>query len=177
MGDAAPSAKQARVDALLARELRWPCDKSAVEMIALEEDCRLEAYRDIAGVWTCGWGETDGVSPGARWTQDHADARLLQSLHQWAEGVRRAIGDAPANANQFAAMLCLAYNIGLNGFAGSTVCRLHKAGDYAGAARAFTLWNKVRDPNYQLRISPALTERRKREAARYREPVQEPGQC
>ena len=164
--------KQKRVAALSARQIDWPCDWSAVETIALEEDCRLVAYPDDGGVWTCGWGETDGVQPGMRWTQDYADERFRRSLLEWTEGVRRALGGAYANTNQFAAMLCLAYNVGLAAFAKSTVCRLHKAGDYSGAARAFALWNKVRDRSTrQLRPHPALEARRAREAALYLEPV------
>lgn len=166
------STKQQRVDALLARAIEWPCAESAVEMIALEEDCRLAAYRDDAGVWTCGWGETEGVLPGARWTQEYADERLRLALHEWTAGVQHALGGAYANANQLAAMLCLAYNIGLAAFAKSTVARLHKCGDYAGAARAFALWNKVLDrATGQLRPHPVLEARRAREAARYLEPM------
>lgn len=164
--------KMTRVNALLARAIEWPCDASVVRMIALEEDCRLAAYQDDGGIWTCGWGETDGVQPGARWTQEYADERLRRALQEWVEGVQRALAGAYANTNQLAAMLCLAYNIGMSAFARSTVCRLHRAGDYSGAARAFALWNMVRDRSTgKLRPHPALEARRAREAARYLEPV------
>lgn len=167
-----PETKADRVRALLARPITWPCHVSAVEMIATEEDCRLKAYRCPAGVWTIGWAETEGVKAGMRWTQEVADERFREALQEWTAGVEKALGGAYANDHQMAAFLCLAYNIGLPAFQRSTVLRLHKRGDYAGAARAFALWNKRRDPKTgQLVEDDALTARRAREAARYLTPV------
>lgn len=170
--------KERRVAALLRRPIEWPCSLLAVETIALEEDCRLVAYQDDAGVWTNGWGETDGVRPGDRWTQDYADERFRASLEEWTDGVRAALAGAYANEHQFAAMLCLAYNIGIPGFRTSTVLRRHKAGDTVGAARAFALWNKVTDPRTRAkREHPVLVARRAREAALYLRPMQADGEA
>lgn len=158
-----------RVDALLARDLPWPCPPAAVRMVALEEDCRLTAYQDRTGRWTCGWGETDGVQPGTVWTQAQADQRLLQSLTVWSDGIRAALGGTYASANQFSAFLSFAYNIGLAGFRASSVLRLHQAGDYAGSARAFALWNQSRVRGVR-QDDPVLVGRRAREAALYLTP-------
>ena len=164
-GGRAATTKTARVQRLLARPIDWPVPRQAVAMIAMEEDCRLEAYLCPAGVWTCGWGETDGVVKGMRWTQDYADERFRQSLFQWGQGLR-AMLTAPATDDELSAMLSLAYNIGLGGFARSTVLRQHNAGNKMAAARAFRLWNKATIDGW-LQELPALTARRLREEALY----------
>ena len=62
------------------RGMAWPICWEAVELIALAEGCRLKAYKCPAGVWTCGWGATDGVDRHTRWTQAEADARLCEDI-------------------------------------------------------------------------------------------------
>ncbi len=157
--------KLQRVEALMGRAIAWPIHRDAVRLIALEEDCRLSAYLCSAGVWTNGWGETAGVKPGMRWTQEQADARFLASLTEYAAAVEDML-KTPATPEQKGALVSLAYNIGLGGLRGSRVLRLHNAGDFAGAARAFGLWNKYRKDGV-LTVSTGLTARRATEAALY----------
>lgn len=163
--------KEARVAALLQRPIDWPCPVLAVEAIALEEDCRLKAYLDDAGVPTCGWGETEGVTMGMEWTQEYADERLRQALYKWTTTVKGLIGSAPTTEHQLAAMLCFAYNVGLAAFARSTVLKCHLRGDTSAASRAFSLFNKTTDPATKKRVEhPVLTARRARESAMYLTP-------
>lgn len=153
------------------RDLAWPIAWAGVEEIARSEGCRLRAYRDIAGVWTIGWGETEGVTAGMVWTHAEADRRLLERLEYFARHVWDML-QRPANPHQFAAMVSLAYNIGLAGFARSTVLKAHNRGDAESAARAFALWNKAR-VNGVRRVVAGLTARRAREAALYLAPAPE----
>lgn len=112
------------------------------------EGCRLEAYPDPGSrdgtPWTIGWGSTGpDVTKGAVWTQQQADERFAHDLNtKYAPAVDAAIGDAPTTQEQFDAMVCLTYNIGIAAFKRSTVLRKHKSGDYKGAAAAFVMWNK-----------------------------------
>lgn len=112
------------------------------------EGCRLEAYPDPGSrdgnPWTIGWGSTGpDIKRGTVWTQEQADARFEQDINtKYAPAVDKLLGDVPTTQNQFDAMVCLTYNIGINAFSRSTVLRLHKAGDFQGAARAFLMWNK-----------------------------------
>ena len=127
------------------------------------EGCRLAAYRDIVGVWTIGYGHTEGVHLGQIITQAQADQMLADDLdHVYGPGVLDAIGDVPTTQAQFDAMTSLAFNIGVGGFARSTVCRMHKAGNYTAASEAFVLWNKAGG-----RTLEALTRRRLTEAKLY----------
>ena len=133
-------------------------------------DGRFEAYLCPAKVWTIGWGST-GKDPfnggmirqGTVWTREQCDRRFEMHLAQFEEGVRDGIGKAPTTQAQFDAMVCLAYNIGVNAFQRSTVLRRHNAGDYAGAAAAFSMWNKGGG-----KVLKGLVRRRAAEAALYR---------
>lgn len=148
--------------------LPWPIGyDTGVVPIAQDEGCRLKAYRCIAGRWTCGWGETDGVGPNTQWTQDYADERFCESLTERTGKVRDLCQVEPTR-HQLSALVSLSYNIGIEGLAGSTVLRAHNRGDHAAAARAFALWNKFRNPaTGRLEVSNGLTARRAREAALY----------
>ena len=56
------------------------------------EGCRLEAYRDAAGVWTIGYGHTYKVRPGDRITRQWADHLLREDIEN-AERQLMALGD------------------------------------------------------------------------------------
>lgn len=140
----------------------------AVALIAEREGCRLRAYRCPAGVWTCGWGETEGVMPDTAWTQEEADGRFCQSLTRYAAQVLAMCTEHPA-PNQLGALTSLAYNIGPAALAKSTVLAAHNRGDWQSAARAFSLWDKAR-VNGVLTVLPGLTARRAAEAALYLAP-------
>ncbi len=147
------------------RTLPWPIAWPAVEEIARSEGCRLRAYRDVGGVWTIGWGETEGVVPDMAWTQQEADTRLCRRLAEFANGVSAYLRH-PTTACQLGAMVSLAYNVGLAAFARSSVLAAHNRGDKLAAARAFGLWNKARIDG-RLQVVAGLTARRAREAALY----------
>ena len=147
------------------KNLDWPIAYEAVAEIARSEGCRLKAYRCPAGVPTIGWGHTGGVKMGDTCTQEQADAWFVEDLSEFTEGVRRAL-KRDASDNELGAMVSLAYNVGLAGFAKSTVLKRHNEGDRQSAARAFALWNKARI-NGVLQVVDGLTSRRAREAALY----------
>ena len=147
------------------KNLDWPIAYEAVVEIARSEGCRLKAYRCPAGVPTIGWGHTGGVKMGDTCTQEQADAWFSIDLSVHADGVQREL-KRDASDNELGAMVSLAYNIGLHGFAKSTVLKRHNEGDRQSAARAFALWNKSRI-NGVLQVVDGLTSRRAREAALY----------
>ncbi len=116
--------------------------------------------------WTIGWGSTGpDIKPGVVWTQQQCDDRLASSVTQFAAGVSNAIGAATTTQNQFDAMVSFAYNVGVANLASSTLLKLHKAGDFAGAQAQFARWNKASG-----QVLPGLTRRRAAEAALYGTP-------
>lgn len=148
-----------------------PAGRSFIEGF---EGCRLQAYLCPAGIPTIGYGHTDNVKMGDTLSdQAAADALLSADLVRFGNVVSFDIDRAATTQHEFDAMTSLAFNIGLGGFVTSTVLRLHKAGDKAGAARAFGLWNKATIDG-QLQPVAGLTRRRAAEAAVYLTPEEQP---
>lgn len=107
------------------------------------EGCKLTAYQDSVGVWTIGYGDTENVVPGLKITQQEAEDRLERRLgRDFEPGVKAAI-QAHMKQEQFDAMVCLAYNIGVGAFSKSTLAKLFNAGDVQGAADEFLRWDKA----------------------------------
>lgn len=152
-------------------KLPWAIPMAAVALIAEAEGLRLKAYRCPAGVLTCGWGETDGVTPSTVWTKAQADQRLCDSIAERASQVLALCTDQPTE-NEFGAMVSLAYNIGIGAFSKSSVLKAHNRNDPQSAARAFGLWNRAK-VNGKLQELPGLTSRRAAEASLYLKPTDE----
>lgn len=127
---------------------------------------QVQSYPDPAtggAPWTIGWGTTGpDVTKGTIWSQEKALNRFREHVATFAAGVSKALDGAPATANQFDAMVSLAYNVGLGNFTGSTLLKKHKAKDYAGAAAEFSRWNKAGG-----KVMAGLTNRRAEEAKLY----------
>ena len=123
------------------------------------EACKLTAYRDGAGVWTIGWGCIEGVHGGMVITQATADKMFLAMVAPRVIALNKILGNAPTTQPQFDALFSLLYNEGEGAVEHSTAMRLHKAGDYASAAKAFAPFNKIRK-NGQLVFSQGLANRR-----------------
>lgn len=126
------------------------------------EGCRLEAYPDPAtggAPWTIGWGHTGAdVWPGLVIDQAEADRRFEKRLaDEFEPGVLRALQRLLAQC-EFDAMVCLAYNIGLRNFGGSTLVRLFNTRQ-PGVAEQFLRWDKANG-------KPMLGLRRRRAAER-----------
>lgn len=129
-------------------------------------DGRFDAYPDPAtggAPWTIGWGTTGtDVRQGTIWTQAQCDQRFAVDAAHFAGKVASLIGLAPTTQNQFDAMVCLAYNIGVANLASSTLLARHKDRDYVGARAQFARWNKANG-----QVMAGLAKRRAAEAALY----------
>ncbi|QNQ08279.1 lysozyme [Sphingomonas alpina] len=128
------------------------------------EQCRLSAYLPTPDdVPTIGWGTTGpGIRLGLVWTQAQADTAFAADLDQFGGRVAALLGATPTTQSQYDAMVSLAYNIGTTAFANSTLLRLHRAGDPAGAAEQFARWNRQAGT-----VLNGLTRRRAAERALY----------
>lgn len=116
-----------------------------VSLIKRFEGCNLDAYPDPGtggDPWTIGWGATringKAVKPGMSITQAQADALLLGDIERHANDVRKFLGNAATTQGQFDALVSFHFNTGALGKA--SLLRLHRGGDYAGAAKEFPRW-------------------------------------
>ena len=143
---------------------------AGLDLIASSEGRRLEAYQDVAGIWTIGYGHIGGVQPGMTIDANQAMAFLRQDLSQAEAAVDAATSSVATDENQFAAMVSLCFNIGSGNFRTSSVLRLHLAGTPAEAADAFLLWDQAHVDG-QLQVVQGLLNRRQRERDLYLAPA------
>ena len=134
-------------------------------MVKRFEGCKLEAYQDIVGVWTIGWGETLNVVEGMVWSQGQADDVLRQRLGQFLLAtLKRCPALHLASPEKLAACTSLAYNIGVGAFGASSVSRCTMRQEFEQGRKSFLLWNKAGG-----RVVRGLTIRRQAEATKYAE--------
>src|SRR5690349_2654212 len=101
---------------------------NGLNFIAKEEGCVLRPYKDSRGVWTIGIGCT--YYPGGKkvkptdpkMTMAEALALFKVTIRTYEKCVWSTTPDK-LNQNQFDALVSICYNIGVNGFKGSTLLR------------------------------------------------------
>lgn len=113
------------------------------KLLTIFEGCELNAYDDGVGVWTIGYGHTQGIHQGMTIIQAQAEQFLQEDLEIFESYVEDAV-QVDINEDQFSALVCFCFNVGpgSEGFGGSTLLRKLNAGDYQGAAQQFPAWNK-----------------------------------
>ena len=126
------------------------------------EGCRLEPYQDAVGVWTIGYGCTgpdvyEGMDPISQETADQLLAADLVKFEGYVENLCPV-----CSQQQFDALVSFCYNLGQGSLSGSTLRRMHNAGDYTGAAGEFAKWNHAGGA-----VLAGLTRRRAGEANVY----------
>jgi lysozyme len=128
---------------------------------------KIVAYKDLAGVWTIGYGNTfnpftgEKVKEGMVIDEKTALDWLNKDIEVRQIALKKMLKRIPT-ANQLSAMTSLAYNIGLNRFADSSIRKNFEAGDFKKAGDSFLLYNKARK-NGQLVVIDGLDRRRKME--------------
>lgn len=106
---------------------------------------------------TIGFGTTEGVKLGDKITPPVALARALRDVERHDIGV---CVTAPLHQYEYDAYTSLAYNVGINAFCGSTLVRKLNAGDYEGACKEISKWNRAGG-----RVLQGLVNRRESERA------------
>lgn len=114
----------------------------ATALVTQFEGCKLEAYRDQAGVWTIGYGHTCGVFPGMTCEQHEALQWLNADLVACDAAVNRLI-DVKLTQNQFDALVDFVYNLGAGALEHSTLRTLVNKGLFLAAAAEFLKWDHI----------------------------------
>ena len=84
-----------------------------LELIKSFEGCRLSAYKCPAGVWTIGYGRTNGVYEGMTITQEQADNMLREDVKYYADAVDRYNSRFNFNQAEFDSLTSFTYNCGV----------------------------------------------------------------
>lgn len=97
--------------------------KKTFEKIKQLEGCQLQAYQDMGGTWTIGYGHTGKVMPGDRISQQQAD-QLLEEDIMTVEKQLLELRDAEIGEwtkGQWDAVVCFVFNVGIGRYAKSTL--------------------------------------------------------
>ena len=84
-----------------------------LDLIKSFEGCRLSAYRCPAGVWTIGYGRTNGVYEGMTITQEQADNMLREDVKYYADAVDRYNSRFNFTQEEFDSLTSFTYNCGV----------------------------------------------------------------
>jgi lysozyme len=141
------------------------------------EGLRLKAYKDVAGVWTIGYGSTyhkDGtrIKPGDVLKDNTAaDDLFSYTLITYEDAVNQLVKVA-LNQNQYDALVSFTYNEGTGALAMSHLLINTNAGNFSAAGDEFLKWNKITDPvTKEKKVCNDLVLRRKRERLLFLKPV------
>lgn len=144
---------------------------NGIALIKSFEGLRLNAYKDIAGIWTIGYGSTryeDGrpVRSGDKLTNEtQVNTLFINTLSKYVGAVNKGV-KVTLTQTQFDALVSFVYNVGTGVVNTSTLFKKLNAGDHKGAADQFLLWNKITDPKTGKKVpSKTLTLRRGQERA------------
>lgn len=100
----------------------------ATPFVAVHEGLSTVPYKDIGGVWTWCYGETQGAVPKHTLTHQECSFLLKAKLHIVGLAVW-ALVDTPMTHSRWAALTSFSYNLGINAFRTSTLRRKINEGD------------------------------------------------
>jgi lysozyme len=124
-------------------------NQKGIDLMHEFEGCKLTAYLCPANIWTIGWGNTrfeDGtpVKQGDTVTQERANSLFLNIVKVFETGVRNLVV-SKVNENQFSALVCFAYNVGLGNLKTSTFLRfVNENPNNPEIKNQFLRWNKAK---------------------------------
>jgi lysozyme len=134
--------------------------ENGLSIVKKWEGFSAKAYKDLVGVWTIGYGNTDPrhAFEGNVISRDFAEQLLIQHIAQDEIACRQLI-KVPLSQPQWDAVVSLCYNIGTGAFARSTLLRKMNQSDFTGAYSEFPRWNRAGG-----KVVQGLVNRRKAEA-------------
>jgi lysozyme len=126
------------------------------------ESLRLNAYLDVRGRWTIGYGHTGPeVVTGLIWTLAQATVALGEDV-SWAVKAVQDKTTVSLAQHQFDPLVSFIFNVGVGAFENSTLLHLLNAGDFVGTGQQFGKWIYAGEM-----ISSDLVKRRAIEAAMF----------
>lgn len=114
-------------------------NRAGLDIIKEFEGLELDAYQCPAGVWTIGYGHTEGVKPGDKIDQVEASRLLKHDIIKFEHSVESLVR-VPLTENMFSALVSFTYNLGGNNLAKSTLLKELNQRHYGDAANQFLVW-------------------------------------
>ena len=116
--------------------------QEGLSLIKKFEGCELESYKCAAGVWTIGYGSTNGIEEGMEISQERADMLLLEDVEVFEEAVNKLV-EVSLEQNQFDALVSWTFNLGSTNLQNSTLLKVLNNEDYEGVPSQIKRWNKA----------------------------------
>lgn len=136
-----------------------------IELIKAFESFFPHAYRDPVGVWTIGWGHTDGVEEGDVINEEEGETYLKTDLRETERYLKHYV-QVPLTQHQFDALVSLVFNMGIGNFVKSDVYKFLNRGNYAEACKQFSRYvNGTHRDTGETEEFPGLVRRRAAEMA------------
>lgn len=137
--------------------------EDAKTLIKSFESLKLKAYLCPAGKWTIGYGHTGkNVYDGLVISETLANQLLDKDIESVINSLKPVIKNTELTANQFGAIVSLAFNTGPYAIKASTLIKKINSKDLLGSADEFLKWDKARI-NGVLKTLSGLTKRRTEE--------------
>lgn len=117
-------------------------NQAGLDLIKEFEGLRLKAYLCPAKILTIGFGHTRTTQPDMVITQEEADNLLASDLALFENAVSRLV-TVHVNDNEFSALVCFTFNVGVLNFEKSTLLKLLNRGWYEQVPAQLMRWNKA----------------------------------
>lgn len=119
--------------------------KAHYDKIAKEYDMPYGMRFDIDG---------SEIEKDTIWTQEKVDYAFGCQVESFEHGINKILNGIKLEQHQYDALFSFAWNIGINGFRGSTVVKDLRSGKFSDVPRAMMLWTKNKEliPRRQLEV-------------------------
>ncbi|MCW7609115.1 lysozyme [Serratia bockelmannii] len=114
--------------------------QAGLELIGNAEGCRRDPYKCPADVWTDGIGNTHGVNPSVRKTEQQIAADWQKNILTAERCVTNYAAGDKLQQGAFDAAVSITFNAGCETMQKSTMFRLFRQGDVAAACEQFPRW-------------------------------------
>jgi len=132
--------------------------QEGISLIKKFEGCKLESYQCAAGVWTIGYGSTQGVSNGMVITHERAESLLMEDIEVYEEEVNKAV-QVDIDQCMFDALVSWTFNLGGANLNSSTMLKVLNSKDFDNVPEQIKRWNKAGG-----KVNEGLIRRREAEA-------------
>ena len=124
------------------KETSMEISQEGLSLIKKFEGCKLQSYKCAAGVWTIGYGSTNGIEEGMEISQERADMLLLEDVEVFEKAVNELV-EVPLEQNQFDSLISWTFNLRPTNLKNSTLLKVLNNKNYDEVPTQIKRWNKA----------------------------------
>ncbi len=116
--------------------------EDGLELIKKFEGCETTAYQDSVGVWTIGFGQTEGVEEGQTCSVEDAESMLADEMDEY-EGYVNNMVKVELQQHEFDALVAWVYNLGPTNLGESTMLKVLNGGQFDRVPDEMNRWTRA----------------------------------